>query len=184
MAAPLIDVYDLVTVVGVDVTGPASFAKVQLSADVASAAVRGWCRQTFTSATSVVRLRRPDDGWLHLPERPVVSVESVTVNGSAITADVVVESGGRIWIGSHFQWSDVGFDTNRDTVEVAYTHGYATVPADVAAVTLMVAARHFSNPTSVRRESLGTYSVEHPEVGGIGLVDGERFLLRDYRPSR
>ncbi|MFD4700832.1 hypothetical protein [Streptomyces niveus] len=137
--------------------------------DVVSAIVRREARQSFTRGTSSVLLY-PRDGWAVLPQRPVISVEVVTVAGTALSPD---------------RWQLV-----RDRVRVpddqpvivAYTHGYTSVPGDVLAVVLTLAGRVLTNPNDLRQESVGSVSVTYSaETIGASLAPADRDLLARYR---
>ncbi|CAM5247716.1 hypothetical protein SSPIM334S_06287 [Streptomyces spiroverticillatus] len=67
-------------------------------------------------------------------------------------------------------------------VTVTYTHGYASVPGDVRAVVLTLAARVLNNPTDLRQESVGSVSVTYAaETIGASLAPADRDLLGRYR---
>ncbi|MFJ9549080.1 hypothetical protein [Streptomyces erythrochromogenes] len=66
---------------------------------------------------------------------------------------------------------------------VTYSHGYATVPADVRAIVLTLAGRVLTNPSDLRQESAGSVSVTYAaETIGAGLAPIERDQLARYRP--
>lgn len=68
-------------------------------------------------------------------------------------------------------------------VYVTYTHGYATVPADVRAIVLTLAGRVLTNPSDLRQESVGSVSVTYAaETIGASLAPIERDQLARYRP--
>ncbi|MBN1174006.1 MAG: hypothetical protein JXA67_17670 [Micromonosporaceae bacterium] len=57
-------------------------------------------------------------------------------------------------------------------VRVTYSHGYATIPDDLVAIVLDVAAVLYDNPTSLRQISLGDYSeTKASEVLGAALAE-------------
>lgn len=69
--------------------------------------------------------------------------------------------------------------------EAGLTWDGVTVPADVQAVTLTVAARVFSNPAAVQSESVGSYSVRYadPQSTGLYLTKGDKAVLGKYRAN-
>lgn len=137
--------------------------------DTASAIVRAEARQSFTRGTSSATLY-PREGWAVLPQRPVVSVQGVTVAGSPLAPD---------------RWQLVR-DRERvsddQAVTVTYTHGYAAVPGDVLALVLTLAGRVLINTSDLRQESVGSVSVTYSaETIGASLAPADRDLLARYR---
>ncbi|MFJ2783687.1 MULTISPECIES: hypothetical protein [unclassified Streptomyces] len=137
--------------------------------DTASAIVRAEARQRFTRGTTTALLY-PRDGWVALPQRPVIAVQSVRVGGQTIPAD---------------QWQLVRDRlrlVNDRPVTATYTHGYAAVPGDVLAVVLTLASRVLTNPGDLRQESVGSVSVTYSaETIGASLAPADRDLLGRYR---
>ncbi|GGR71374.1 hypothetical protein GCM10010252_07140 [Streptomyces aureoverticillatus] len=139
--------------------------------DVASTIVRREARQNFTRGTSSATLYAYD-GWAVLPQRPVVSVAEVRRRGGQLVpADRWQLVRDRVHV--------LGGD---QAVTVTYTHGYASVPADVLAVVLTLASRVLSNPSDLRQESVGSVSVTYSaETIGASLAPADRDLLARYR---
>ena len=131
---------------------------------------------------------------LLLPQRPVVSVTSVSLNGNAIALPdytwndrYLLRRYGRFGTyadlehlaphdGAHWGGPD-------STVEVVYTFGYeaASVPTWIKAMCLRVASRAITNPEQVSQESLGAYSVSYGSRmadGGTWVTKTEAKLLR------
>lgn len=136
--------------------------------EMVSAIVRAEARQSFTRGTSTVTLF-PREGWAYLPQRPVVSVASVTSDGSPITNWELERD--RLWIGCGV-WA----------VTVTFTHGYTVVPGDVLAIVLSAASRGLSNPRDYRQRSVGSSSVTYAaETIGVALAPSDRDLLARYR---
>jgi hypothetical protein len=113
----------------------------------ASAKVRNYTGRTFTQAETTVRLR-VNNGRVKLPQRPVVSITSVKMlnrDGTVGTtlagwfwdglAEIATASPSQIANGPWFP------NDRYRIVEVTYTHGYSTVPADVLAVVCSIATR-------------------------------------------
>lgn len=67
-------------------------------------------------------------------------------------------------------------------VQVAFTGGYTTIPADLKGLCLQLATRPFLNSGQVSAESLGAYSVTYALADGapvgVALTDVERRTLR------
>lgn len=170
--------------------------RATLLLDAATAAIQAWCRQSFTQATTTVVLPGSFGEKLTLPERPVTAVTAVAIGDTALTVDTDY-----VWDGAHtlFRgtkvdgvlsvngpdylidgWGDWGGPGAQ--VEVTYTHGFATIPADIKGVCLALAARSMQSPDGVNSESVGTYSVSYSRSGGaVSLLSEERELLNRYR---
>lgn len=157
----------------------ANEAQAELALTLATGIIQSETGQTIERVTDdVVTLRGGPYGELTLPERPVVTVSSVA--GELVREDEWVWQGGTLF--RRYGWPEV--------VVVTYTHGYETVPLDVKAITLAVAARVLAqnaadNAGNIKRETVGAYSVEYQQTNGSGLLtEGERaHLRRAYRPS-
>ena len=140
------------------------------------------------------------DTRVRLPERPVVSVSAVTLNGTALVPgqsyfvdrdelcrmnwnSVVQDSSfGLPWAGWGFPWW---------TLAVVYTHGYATIPQLVKTVTMEAVARVWANPGAVIQETIAgvqtTYAPFAQPPRGLLLTDSEKKelnkLLRKHSSS-
>lgn len=175
--------------------GEAAFTGARLAQatshlEIASARIQNWTRQRIERvAGDVIVLAGTADWELVLPERPVVSVGLVKVDGAVLAA------GGYRIVGDTLVRRTGGWVGPTDSVvEVTYTHGYSPIPDDIRAVTLALAARMSSNPLGVTQEGIGSYSVSY---GGGGVAfDGDevfaslsRYRRRSYsapldRPAR
>lgn len=142
----------------------------------ASARVRRYTRQQITPGTSTVTVTG-DGPWL-LPQRPVTAVVSVTdADGDAVSD---YELRGQ-WLHS----SVCG------PLEVAYEHGYDTLPDDLVELVCAIAARLGEMPGAVgagaRTEQSGgesvTWGVE-AYTSASGLTRGEQAALNRIYPNR
>jgi hypothetical protein len=131
---------------------------------------------------------------LLLPQRPVVSVTSVALNGNAIALPDYTWNDRYLLrrYGRFGTYSDLEHLAPHDgahwggpesTVEVVYTFGYeaASVPVWVKGMCLRVSGRAITNPEQVTQEALGTYSVSYGSrmaAGGTWLTTEETKLLR------
>jgi hypothetical protein len=158
-----------------------------LAIRVAEGLVRGYCRQTISevSTTAVLPVQLGDAGYyVDLPERPVSTVTTVEVNGTAYAAGVDYQvDGSRIWLADVTSSADDFAPV--DTAEVTYTHGWAAIPDDVIAVTLSVSGRVYDNPRGMRMESVEGYTYTRGGAGddilGATLSREERAVLNRYR---
>lgn len=172
-------------------------ARANLLLDEASAAIRAYTRTTFDLATSTIRIRVQADS-IRLPQRPVVSVQTVkrvnpdntmtTLEGWIFDGiDTIFGSNRLTWvINLPAVWTDYPYPT---TVEVGYTHGYASVPAEVVAICIQYAGRYYETPAAgaITAERIGSYSYKVAEVRGesrlLALQTDEMAILNQYRRS-
>lgn len=129
-------------------------------------------------------LTRPGswDDRLRLPERPVVSVTSVSVDGTALTASEWYLDGDELVRPRSIATSDTfarggrGWGGPAVDVVVVYDHGHETIPGVVKAVCLEMCVRVWTNPGSVQAENYGSEQVMYGDYRsrpGLMLTDGE-----------
>ena len=156
----------------------------------ASAAIRNYCHQYIELVEDEAVTF---DVWaacwrLFLPELPVVSVASVVEDDEALDVDDDYQ------LANHGQLVRVGrrWPVGVQIVTVTYTHGYATIPDDIAAVCARAAARRFQaglkaadsdGVPGITAKALGDFSVSFTSEAGGGMgeglmgVSGARMLL-------
>src|SRR5436189_3923873 len=125
-------------------------ARAQAILDDVSARVRAYTGQDFTlTEDHEVRLK-VRAGTVRLPQRPVVDVSAVasTTGASVVhlwdSGQIVALAG----YGSALHSFEVEpFTTREPFVDVTYSHGYETVPADIVAVVCQVAGRAYGRPS-------------------------------------
>ena len=138
----------------------------------ASARVRGHLSQQISSGASTITARGP---VFRLPQRPVVSVESITdANGAPVEYELA---------GSQVTTDNLGLLT------VAYTHGYATLPDELAELVCQIASRlgapNEALAQGVQTQSAGGFSVGYgwdAWKAQAGLTQGEKDTLARYWP--
>lgn len=153
--ASFADVDDLAVLLGETFDATRS-AQAELALEMASTAIRAWTRQTIDLVEDdTIVFAGVWDTDLTLPERPVIEVTEVTVDGTAVT-----------------DWELVGWSLRREwggwggpavLISVTYTHGYESVPAWARSVCLQAAARFVINPEA--------------SAGTIRLIPDEEMLL-------
>lgn len=153
---------DLAAYLRVDAFSGADLNAANLALDIATSVVVGRTRQDFAEKTDdVITLQTDGDGIVRLPQRPVTAVTSVTTRDRASTAtttrtlntDYEISRDRLVWIGAGSGWPY--------EVTVTYSHGYATIPADVKGATLAVAAEIFDNPEGLSRSALDDENAQH-----------------------
>lgn len=173
---------------------PEQTAQATAALDTASAVVRAYCRRQFTSQSFTTRLRARGN-WLILPQRPVVSVQSVGlfVYGSPVlTSGWLWDGLDRVWVGNLgmvFNLAEDLWDAVQAGVtvaEVTYTAGYAQVPADVVTVTANLASRALAIPMGgvYSQQTAGPFNAtvaSWAQGGPLALSDSDKAILNQYR---
>jgi len=176
---------------------PTEYRQAVMLLNLASAEIRAWTRQTIDLVSNdAVTLAGTWSSALELPERPVVSVSSVALDGQALTAGSGYERvGASLHIGASLVLSGrgslhqgatgarAGYWGGPDvTVAVTYTHGWSTIPDVVRSATLAIAARMVGGSLGVRQESIAGYSVTYMNPGATAtLTDPEKASLQYLR---
>lgn len=154
----------------------------------ASNVIRDETGLTFDLGTTTYTRAGTSDSRIPLPERPVVSVDTVELNGSEITGWYV--SGNELVRGSIYvvngpdpgDYASTSFGWERDTLEITYTHGYATIPGIVKQTALEMCVRVWVNPGSVVQEADGsteaTYAPYAEPPRGLMLTRAELGTLQ------
>jgi len=124
-----------------------------LLANLASDEIRGDLGQQIDLVTNEVITIYGDGGELIvLPQRPVIGVTSVLLNGLAITTYDWRPNGALrrvIYAGSQFAGESTMNWPFGVPVQVTYSHGYATVPGVIKAAALDLAIAAYENPNSL-----------------------------------
>lgn len=165
---------DLENVLGRDL--PADDPAALFALDSATAMVRAIVEQYIEEVEDdVVVLDGSGTRVLMLPETPVSDVSLIEIDGEELDAE-------------DYQWSADGYvrklngtwTTDLRSIEVTYSHGYATIPALIVSITAKLAARMLDTPAAVRQETIGAYSVSYNPAT---LQADELVLLDTYKRS-
>lgn len=152
--------------------------KKQRALERATDAIRGATGQTITRvADDVVTIPGLGRRLIQLPQAPVVSIASVTIDGLPLIRDLhyeVLEAG---------VLRRLGCSWPRGPVVVTYTHGYADVPEDLVRLCAAIADRFLDGTAGVKSESetVGDrqWQVAY-EAAGLFGPDAE-LILDSYR---
>lgn len=160
---------------------------VVLALDLASAAIRAETGQIFDYVEDdTITLPGTWDADLWLPQRPVVDVSAVAVDGLALSDYSWLPNGrlSRGLVPSGPQYAQA-WGGPLSTITVTNSHGYATVPGDIRRICLQVASRLIENPAAVQAEQIGNYSVTYTrrDTERGSLTPDEQRALRRYRSS-
>ena len=161
-----------------------------IAVDSACDIVRTITEQDFSPISETVRLDGTGTDTILLPQVPVSAAGTVVVNGGTLTASdyAVTENGHLVRTDGTADWSTwtttVGptghWPLGRGNVSVTYDHGYGgTVPSDVRAVALAIAARIVTQGGAIA-ETVGPVAKRYA-VASTDLTNGERAILRKHR---
>jgi hypothetical protein len=160
----------------------------ELAVTTASGVVRRYCRQTLSMVVDdEVTLAGTWGVELTLPERPVLAVSAIGLNGLPLTlANYRWDRQGRLFWGTAALFNDdpplsTYWGGDRSTVTVTYDHGYEVIPDEIAGVTVQVAARIFANPMGKLEQRTDGYQSTLPGVFPLELSRAEKDILNPYR---
>lgn len=165
--------------------------------DMASRVVRTFTGQQIDRSTDTVTLRIPAPQGPHLrraphvvlPQRPVVTVNTVTAGGVTLASSAWYINDGTLYLGAGDTWPSINGSPfgQAGEITVNYTHGYVPVPDDVVLVVASMVAQRLraaaANPDGASSEQIGTYAVRFESgsaTAGLVLGDADRQLLRPY----
>lgn len=196
--SPLATVTDIEARLGRPLTVAETGRVAALLAD-ASGKVRTYTGQAFSIVTDDSVKIRSQQGEIRLPQRPVLSVTSVTAIGAGGAPNLPVV--GWMWDGLDIirtsitspvinlaeDWYDDDADAYPGTYLVVYSHGGGSVPQDVLAVTAAMVMRTLTAPTmagGLTGETIGPYSYR-TDGSGVGtaviMTKEDRAELKEYR---
>lgn len=132
---PFATATDLADFLGVDFDATTT-TQANRMLQAASDEIRSVIGQNITRTSSTAVLPGVEDYWLVLPQTPVVSVESVKMDGKDVTDFVLISGRLYRWWG----WQDLFIIYEPRNITVTYTHGYATVPGDLVTLACSLAS--------------------------------------------
>jgi hypothetical protein len=177
---------DLQDWLGVELTAAEHVRAAKLLAD-ATGLVQKAARQTISRVTND-ELTRPGAyaDRIRLPERPVVSVSEVELDGVTLVADdewyldgdELVRTG--VWAPSEDRFATFGggWGDPSQVLVVTYTHGFDPIPETVKAICLQAVARVWTNPAMVQQENYGPMQTMYLPGQGLLLTDHEIQAVR------
>lgn len=187
---------DLATRLGISLTSDEQSRATALLA-LASGLIQDVVGQTIALVTDdTLSMPGTPEDRIELPQKPVVSVTSVSLDEVALTegSDWYLD-GSTIFRRAAFFSRDFGildgpyllgsaFGTPLQTLTIVYTHGYtaAEIPATVKSICLEAVVRCFVNPGAVARKTVGNTSTVYDNMrfspSGLILTDDERRTLK------
>ncbi len=177
MPDPFVSSADLVDYLGRGGTADPGFV---IAADAACDIVRTMSEQTFNRSVRTFVFDGTGTDALLIPETPVNSAGTVTVNGSAVT-DYVLRSDGILLRGTAGCDPRPVWPSGRQNVVVTADCGYddQDIPRDIRMVALMIASR-LAVQGPLLEESIGTVRAKYA-VAATDFTAGEKAILRKYR---
>jgi len=117
--------------------------------DIASAAIREAAGSAISQQASTVTIPAPSGRLLRLPS-PVVSVASVSIDGTSVTDYTLLAEG---------LWRRQGWGCGPSPVTVTLTHGLTEVPADIVDLAVQLATAWLAHTESGGGSTAGVTSV-------------------------
>jgi hypothetical protein len=156
--------------------------------ELASGLVQRAARQTIAEVKDdELRMRGSREFAIRLPERPITSIKSVTLDGTELNADDFYIDGADLVRrrGTVADISDgsrclIGWGNPDVEMMVVYTHGWALkdIPAAIKAVVLESVTRVWVNPGAATQERYGSEAAEY-RATGMTLTKDERRTVRE-----
>lgn len=154
---------DLSDYLGEELTG-SRLVQAQVLLELATARIQSYVRQHIELVENdAMTLPGTYDWDLELPQRPVVEVSAITIDGQAVPSDSYRLSGSTLVRAG-------GWGGPAAVVGITYSHGYDPIPGDVKAVCLQLAVETLDNPQGVRQEGIGSYTVTYGNGGATSEV--------------
>lgn len=148
--------------------------------DVASEYVATWCSREFSAITHSEVYDGTGNAKLVLRYYPVLSVQSLRIDGQTIPPRPAFNSNG--YVVDDLKISLVGyrFTSGAQNIEVEYTAGFATVPPDLeqAAIELVLQRYRDANRVGLNSQSLGG---ENATFDVNSLSKFARSVLQQYK---
>lgn len=144
--------------------------------EMASAKAERYCGRRFARVEDdVITVGQLGDAEVYLPSPPVEAVTAVTLGGAALATSL-------------YEWSEQGRIGSlagwwSGPLTVTYTHGYATIPADVALGVATIVAERFSGPEpGVRSETIAGFATAWERgASSLGMSAAAAEHLDPYR---
>ena len=173
--AALASLEDYAIVAGTDVPTGDDATRITRLIELASAAVERYCGRAFEEVADDEVAITVTTGALRLPNGPVSTLTSVTLDDEEVDLDGVTVNALGYVSGS---WAC-------GTYEVVYTHGFDPIPDDVIDVVCsLVWARVNAGTPGVSQESLGDWSASYgADVASAEAQQATLARLDPYRVS-
>ena len=189
MPDPFITEQDVVDLIG---RGTATDPGMIIAVDAACDIVRDLTEQQINRGTTTVALDGTGTDALLLPQLPVNSAGTVTVNGIVITDYTLADNGvlfrGTVGQSDPYWPAEVPpervWPKGRQNVSVTYDHGYANadIPRSVRGLALSIARRMVIQGPALQEQSGDQMS--RYAVADTDLTSTEKLIVRKHRHHR
>lgn len=136
------------------ISGSAQDALLTAIEEYVSGYVSGYCRRDFAASQ---KTESHDGGvdTIFLKEFPIVSVDSVVVDGRTLSASEYTLYAEEGYIVGHFPYG-------RKNVSVTYTAGFGTIPTDLKMLVVSLCGREYRQRQSqgIKSESIGSARID------------------------
>lgn len=148
-----------------------------------SAQIEAWCGRVFASAPYIDIQDGDGSDYLILKNRPIISIQSVTLDGDPISASPDGISAGYTFDSTTLYYIGGWFCRGRRNVNVSYTAGFATVPPDIAqaAIALVGFQYNKSRRLDVKSETLAQQT---QSFDLSGIPDVVKQVISQYKVTR
>lgn len=167
------------------ITGVVNDAILTRHLEGVSAAMQNWMGRKIVSTVRTVERHYPAGlgTAIVLDDGPIISVEAVRKSGSVMTSDLYRNDGGRLL---RRVSSDNRILWETAEIEVDYTSGYPTVPADLVDACTQETVRRWFQTVKAGGPGAHTTAVT-PETGDSETIETDGFLpqtIQAMRPYR
>jgi hypothetical protein len=145
-----------------------------------SVTMQNWMNRTIPQASYTDTRDGNGSDTLSLAYKPVTAVTSVTVNGQAVLPSPDGIQPGFVFSDTAVYLIGSRFTQGRRNVQVAYTAGYATIPADLAQACIEQAAYQYRAKSHIGQTGTGM-GPEHISFSERDFTPGTKALMQQYK---
>ena len=144
-----------------------------------SALIQGWISRAFGVATYTDIFSGNGKNMHYLHNSPVVSIQSVTVNGSTVPAAATIQDAGYIVIDEQLTLLRYEFACGTINCQVVYTAGQVT-PPDIAQACIELVSKRYRDRDRIGLVSKGLAG-ETTAYETKALPDHVKLILQQYK---
>ena len=170
---------DVMRACGLDLNAlpkPMVESDIKANIDDAEAVIDGMTNTTYKQSQVTETYDGSGDDTLLLNNYPIITLDSLTINGTSVTTSYVavytgIEGGGKIVLKNTAEKNTFD-DTGLQLVSVTYTYGFTSVPNMIKRATMNIAAR-----MSLAQQVGGTYDdLSSFSVGEFSGTIGQAYI--------
>jgi YtkA-like len=146
-----------------------------------SARVVGWTGQKILRRQHTATYWAGGEDAIELPQRPIVSIDSITLDGVALSAGLDYTLSGAVV--RRAGWRNWGYFWTWAQAVIVYTAGFPYPPDDLSDLVAQHVAGRLDTPRGVRQYSIGSFSatIAAESLEGTGWSPSEEEVLARYR---